>query len=262
MNTNQFPLLDLFIRLRENGLSLGIDEYLTVLRALSAGFGIEDRMALEQLCRVVWIKSDDEGRLLHRLFEQIWNQPVVEDDKSNFSKRDSSEPKPVINLPKNTTPPLPVRPPSNAAVADKQSQVEEVAEQDVASGVSTLDLQTDTFNPDQGVFELPLFVQTILHYLPDNLIIEDHPFRFNFSNEYFPVTRRQMKQSWRHLRRLVREGPREELDVAATVEKVSHQGLLLEPVLIPHRINRTQLLLLIDRDGSMAPFHALTPSIS
>jgi uncharacterized protein with von Willebrand factor type A (vWA) domain len=30
--------------------------------------------------------------------------------------------------------------------------------------------------------------------------------------DYFPVTRRQMKQSWRYLRRPVREGPLEELD--------------------------------------------------
>ncbi|MGI2903146.1 eIF2A-related protein [Tolypothrix sp. VBCCA 56010] len=76
--------------------------------------------------------------------------------------------------------------------------------------------------------------------------------------EYFPVTRRQMKQSWRYLRRFVREGPATELDVEATVNQFARQGVLLQPALIPRRVNRAELLLLFDRDGSMMPFHALS----
>lgn len=82
--------------------------------------------------------------------------------------------------------------------------------------------------------------------------------RFSLLTEYFPVTRRQMKQSWRHLRRPVREGPPEELDVVATVEKIGREAILLEPVLVPRRSNRAELVLLIDQDGSMVPFHALS----
>ena len=36
---------------------------------------------------------------------------------------------------------------------------------------------------------------------------------FLLNTDYLPVTRRQMKQSWRYLRRLVREGPAVELDL-------------------------------------------------
>ena len=82
--------------------------------------------------------------------------------------------------------------------------------------------------------------------------------RFILTSEYFPVTQRQMKQSWRYLRRPVREGPRIELDVEATVNQIGRQGLLLEPVLVPRRVNRAELLLLIDQGGSMVPFHALS----
>jgi uncharacterized protein with von Willebrand factor type A (vWA) domain len=81
---------------------------------------------------------------------------------------------------------------------------------------------------------------------------------FLLSTEYFPVTRRQMKQSLRYLRRMVREGPRTELDVEATVSKIGRQGVILEPVLVPARMNRTELLLLLDQDGSMVPFHILS----
>jgi uncharacterized protein len=81
--------------------------------------------------------------------------------------------------------------------------------------------------------------------------------RFILAGDYLPVTQRQMKQSWRHLRRMVREGMKTELDLEQTVSQISSKGMLLEPVLVPRRVNRTELILLIDRDGSMAAFHAL-----
>jgi WD40 repeat protein/uncharacterized protein with von Willebrand factor type A (vWA) domain len=85
---------------------------------------------------------------------------------------------------------------------------------------------------------------------------------FTESNEYFPVTSRQMKQSWRYLRRFIREGPPIELDVEATVNQMSRQGMLLYPVLKPRRVNRNELLLLVDQDGSMAPFHSLSERLA
>ncbi len=81
---------------------------------------------------------------------------------------------------------------------------------------------------------------------------------FNLIAAYFPVSRRQIKQSWRYLRCLVREGPAVELDLSATVNQIGRQGIFLNPVLVPRRINRTQLLLLIDQDGSMMPFHTIS----
>src|SRR5438105_1957435 len=66
-----------------------------------------------------------------------------------------------------------------------------------------------------------------------------------------------MKQSWRSLRRLLREGPSTEVNIEATVESVGRLGMLLEPVLVPPYRNRAELLLLIDQGGSMVPFHAL-----
>jgi hypothetical protein len=45
------PLLELFTRLREAGLPLGIDDYQAVLQSLKAGYGLPDRAALARLCR-------------------------------------------------------------------------------------------------------------------------------------------------------------------------------------------------------------------
>ena len=82
--------------------------------------------------------------------------------------------------------------------------------------------------------------------------------RFILIGEYFPVTERQMKQIWRYLRRPVRQGAATVLDIEATVHQIGRQGILLKPVLVPPRVNQAELLLLIDRDGSMVPFGELS----
>lgn len=45
----ELPLLDLFTRLREAGLPLGINEYHILLHALQEGFGTTDQEALAEL---------------------------------------------------------------------------------------------------------------------------------------------------------------------------------------------------------------------
>ncbi|MEH2026504.1 VWA domain-containing protein [Nostoc sp.] len=77
-----------------------------------------------------------------------------------------------------------------------------------------------------------------------------------------PVTHRQMKQGWRYLRQFSREGPPIELDMEATIQQVAQYGVLLNPVLVPRRTNRIELLLLIDQDGSMVPFHHLSQQLA
>lgn len=77
-----------------------------------------------------------------------------------------------------------------------------------------------------------------------------------------PITHRQMKQGWRYLRQFSREGAPVELDMEATIQQVAQQGILLNPVLVPQRTNRIELLLLIDRDGSMVPFHHLSQELA
>ena len=71
----------------------------------------------------------------------------------------------------------------------------------------------------------------------------------------FPLTYREVAQAWRRLRRPVRVGPRTELDVEATIAYRSQQGVATSIILKPRRRNVARLLLLVDRQGSMTPFH-------
>jgi len=75
---------------------------------------------------------------------------------------------------------------------------------------------------------------------------------------YFPVSRRAMTYLWRYLRRPIADGPANVLDITATVKQVCRQGFFLAPVYRRREVNRAHLLLLIDQDGSMTPFHRFT----
>ncbi|MBD2463947.1 hypothetical protein H6G89_23375 [Oscillatoria sp. FACHB-1407] len=233
----ELPLLDLFTRLQEAGLPLGIDEYCLLLRALQSGFGTGDRETLADLCRTLWVKSSDDEHLFNYHFEQLVKEASIE--KSTSNSEDSrlqpnvSEPqeKGLPNWQNNQGNKLPDTTTFTLASAELMEIGDEIQ---VAEAVQIRTQQ------DKGT----------------------SPNRFTQSDEYFPVTRRQMKQSWRHLRRLVREGLPTELDIEATIALTVQQGVLLEPVLVPRRVNRTELLLLLDQKGSMMPFHALSQRLA
>lgn len=230
MKLEELPLLDIFNSLRQrHGLPLGVDEYLAVLRSLQAGFGIGNRQEVEQLCCLVWAKSEEENRLVRRLFEQMWRYSLAEldNDGKHF-------------------PDIPEKPKPSSTSAELEAPSAETPTPEPLPELETHPSPT------------PEPVQAVQAVRSSRRNRELRRPRYSLLTEYFPVTRRQMKQCWRYLRRPVREGVPIELDVGATVAKIGHEGILLEPVLMPPRFNRTDLVLMIDQEGSMVPFHELS----
>jgi uncharacterized protein len=229
MTARMLPLQDLFNRLREAGLPLGVDNYMQLVRALQAGFGLPKRAHLARLCRILWVKSKEEERLFNFHFEQVMAlmpQTVEPQVPAQMDGRqpDSVEPPPLQ--------PVQPQPALTAPLLDTMIKTEGEARA----------------------------VQAILQPATDSLLPDAS--RLLRTLEYFPVTPRQMKQTWRHFRFRLREGPPVELDVEATINRVAREGVLLEPVLVPRRVNRARLILLLDQEGSMVPFHALSRRLS
>ena len=77
------------------------------------------------------------------------------------------------------------------------------------------------------------------------------------SRDYLPITRNQTKQSWRYLRLMERYGPKTEVDLLRTLRNMADHGDLTEPIMVPRRLNRAKLTLLIDTSASMVAFHEL-----
>ncbi len=216
MKLEELPLLDIFNSLRQrHGLPLGVEEYLVVVRSLEVGFGVNNRQELEQLCCILWAKSEEENRLIRRLFKEMWWPKSKQEDKST-------------------------KPNTSNSPTDEQSLLDD----------QSSDLETPGITPEP--------VQAVQAVRSSRGDREMKRPRYMLLTEYFPVTKRQMKQCWRYLRRPVRQGVPTELDVEATVAKIGREGTLLQPVMMPPRTNRTDLVLLIDQEGSMMPFHDLS----
>ncbi len=105
-----------------------------------------------------------------------------------------------------------------------------------------------------------------LQFLPGQMVAESHLIsatssvtQFLHTDEYFPVTRRQMVKGWQFLRLKEKSDGREGIDVPETIKQVAREGLFLNPVYKTGERNREDTLLIFaDYRGSMTPFHELT----
>jgi uncharacterized protein with von Willebrand factor type A (vWA) domain len=248
MNEDRLPLLDLFLRLREVDLPLGIGEYQTLIRALQFGFGAADREALRRLCSMIWVKSAEEQRLFDYTFDKLWREHDEAARAEGQSRAESQ---------------LEDESSERVGAMRKGEAVSSVVGDDLArQAATTVSIPTSSTTVAAAIDNfVPVIADEVglAQTMLSALTVSDLPVRrFLLAGEYFPVTRRQMKQSWRYLRRMVREGPSVNLNVEATVKKLAREGVLFEPVLEPRRINRAELLLIVDQEGSMVPFHALS----
>lgn len=217
---NPHPLLDrLFYRLRQDGFALGVSEYLVTLKAIRGGWGTQDANALKQLLKSFWCHSLAQQDHLEVIFRAISAEESPKEVESRESNADSSSDS---------------SPSANPSPASPGEQLPTVV------GVST---------PTPEFSLLPI-------KSPINLLeqqTEDRDFQ-----AYYPISRRYMVYSWRYLRRMVGDGREDVLDVAATIAKFCEQGFFLEPKYCRRERNHTDLLLLIDQEGSMTPFHHFT----
>lgn len=315
MATDSLPLLELFTRLRDSGMPLGIDEYQLALKAMSKGFGVGDRAALLRLCETLWTKTEEERQRLAYHFEQLMPPRIDSDVESQMPLQPSRQflspayialavglvvgvgaaamvwvyrDKPVPAAPTAQTPPAETSlPPSPAP--PQSSEIEEVPKETIKPPM----LEEETrwiwlifigiIALTTGLLLITWLSQWLLKRSPSKApklssdkfskgtqAIHDeieaaraqqrstNRARFSAGGQYLPITQRRMKQSWRYLSRPVREGVPTELDVEATIQRIGQQGSALEPVLVPPRTNRAALMILVDQDGSMTPFHKLT----
>ncbi|SDT13420.1 VWA domain-containing protein [Actinoplanes derwentensis] len=211
---------DLISRLRRRGLPLGVDDLVTLRAALAAGHGLGSTEALSALCVTLWATSRRDAEIIRSTLLLVglpeWSMATV-----GIEVGDVPTPLPA------SAPPL--------------SHAEPVlGSQPAAVGVDDEDLSIAQPSLRVGGVEPPRSGQSA---------------PFLIMSPQYPVSEREVAEAWRRLRRPTRHGPRVELDVQATVNRYAATGVVTGPVLMPRRVNAARLLLLIDRHGSMTPFH-------
>ncbi|MCW3842883.1 hypothetical protein ONA70_22550 [Micromonospora yasonensis] len=211
---------DLVTRLRRRGLPLGIDDCASLRQALAAGFGLASTEDLAELCVALWAKSVGEREIVRAAFAQV-EVPVWQTDVA-----EEASPTPPPTADPLAGDGLRMDPQDGPQPAGEQPATGEPAP--AAQHVTGLAMQP----PSTGSFD------------PSLVIVPQ-----------YPLSEREIAQAWRRLRRPVRTGPPVELDVVATLDRYARTGVASAPVLVPARRNTARLLVLVDRQGSMTPFH-------
>lgn len=223
-----FFLWTLFQQLRRRGFAIGPAEYQAVRLALRAGFGWSSRHELREVCSALWATSVEERAVVAALFDQHvssdWDLGEAPRDGAPDADGNVSLPDAHVH--------------SAEALNAESGSAGQVPERTVPGTAATGRL------PPLALSEIPVL-----------------PYEHVFLPQY-PVSFRGVAQAWRRLRRPVREGPATELDVDGTVRRRCAQGVVSAPALRPPRRNRVRLLLLVDRQGSMAPFHSYVNEVT
>ena len=97
--------------------------------------------------------------------------------------------------------------------------------------------------------------------IQQQMIQKAQPVKFVLKVKYSILGERQMAQAWRKLRVNERNGAKTELDLEATVRFVAKRGAFYAPEMRSALGNVARLHFLIDREGSMVPFHHFSKAI-
>lgn len=214
----------IFQQLRRCGFQIGMRELLDVMRAIEEGFCVSGPGAMKDVARLIWCYSPTE----RYDFDRIWAEFEPQLQRLTKPASDASKsPNPITTqLPESTAQNVPDLP--------RQSELPKVGEPHHQS------------TPDFRAF--PLQVPTMNAKHPDTYELQ----------AYAPVSHRQMVYAWRYLHRPVADGTLDVLDVSTTVQMATHQGFFLKPIYKRRVRNHAQLLMFVDQDGSMVPFHRIT----
>jgi len=182
---------------------------------------------LRDLCCALWAKSRQEQEILIKLFDDL----VADLELDNWQ------------LPKETQIPI-----SSESPAQKSLPKEPTPE--------------EPLEPKEELSTTPPVVEGHKRFPaipPPSMDVLKQPF---ILSPQFIINYREMAQTWRRLRKPVRKGAKLELDIEATIERRCRQGVVAPIVLVPRQRNAARVLLLIDRQGSMTPFHRASDELS
>jgi len=212
-------LVRLFLGLRGCGLALGIAELIAAREALAGGLGGGGEDGLGWLLRLLWCRSAAQNAELDTLLHRL----MEERQESGAPPPDPCEPPEPVPL---------QAPPADEPPPGEPQSLPPAPPPQPAPGIGPMPVRAPQ-TPDRAAAQRDLIL-------------------------YDPISRRAMAQGWRHLRRLVKDGPCDLIDLDATVERSARLGWYDGPVLERRATDRGHLVLLVDQGGSMVPFHRLT----
>lgn len=254
----------LFSLIRSRGFRPGVGKYLAAISAVEQGYCTTPD-SLKLTLRLLWCQSRDELVIFEPVWDEVWDESI-----RLHKQEEQIQPIPTVtttNFQSNLKPRI--KKSRFARLKDNLLRALTKVQNffrywllDIFKKLSWAfspkkqhDIEPISMPiepPREKPSEQPKFDFVPIRAPKVNSIESD---RNGELQEDFPISRRYMIYAWRHLRRLVPIGRADVLDVEATVSAVAEWGFYLKPIYRRREINRTHLVLFVDREGSMTPFH-------
>ncbi len=230
---NDLPLYNTFNSLKKNGFDLGIEEYYIFLDALLNGFRFDatkshfEKENLRFLARTVWLKPTQSK---HQ-FEKIFNDTFEEIGSSSEKKQEENK-----NLPKNEH--------SKETPEKKDESIEK----------SDID-KNKTSNQKEHLIKFILGNTNEKSEKSNiNTEIKQPKRNFLFTENYFDISQRQIKQSFRSLPIFQSSSASNEINIEATLHHWAKKGFFEKPIFYRKKSLYNNVVLLTDNKGSMLSF--------
>lgn len=244
--------LDLFYGLREEGVPVGIQEWLTFLEALDRGLHGSSLLGFYQLGRACLIKSETYFDAYDRVFARVFRGV-----EGAYGEEVVDKVLEWLRNPKN----FPNLTPEQLAALERLSH-----EELMRRFLETLEKQTERHDGGDkwiGTGGRSPFGHSGQH--PTGIRVGGPPRsrsamkvaeerRFRDYRTDLSLDVRQIRVALRRLRQLTRSGEATELDLDRTVDETCRNAGEIELVFRPPRRNDVRLLLLMDVGGTMDPY--------
>ncbi|RRR69408.1 MAG: VWA domain-containing protein [Candidatus Viridilinea halotolerans] len=221
--------VDLFLLLRQHILTLGLKDLFAVLSIVDQQWPwpADEHEEYRLRIRLLWCRTSGE----EQIFDELWVPTFAHALQDDVGERAAPPPS------------LPPAPPPPEVHDTFEQQQDERAQPDPSPNAASVAAQWEP---------LPF-------YVPLSLAPVDEAFELG---SYWPIAHRQMVYAWRYLRRPVADGPCDRFDLDATLAATIRYGLFRGPVYRRRERNHAQLILLLDQNGSMMPFHRFTRDLA
>ena len=242
--------LDLFYGLREEGVPVGMQEWLTLMDALRKNLHGSSLLRFYHISRACLVKSeayyDRYDRVFARVFEGVEGSIDVTDEVMQW-----------LNNPEN----FPKLTPEQLEELERLSSdelmrrfMETLAEQDERHDGGSKWVGTGGRSPygNNGVHPTGIRVGGKSRNRSAMKVAEERHFEDYRTDQTLDV--RQIKVALKKLRRMTRDGRASELDIDETIDETCRNAGEIELMFRPPRRNNVRLLLLMDVGGTMDPY--------
>lgn len=227
---------------RELRYSIDVDKYKEFVKlATDNGPALEDHEALGQFCKFLFLQNLRDEEKFMRIFQEAVKKELQHILTRAETARSNSGASPADSTSRTQTP----------SDAGKRQSVINKPEREKKEDTDEVEHTRDV----PLYFQLPLLENAPQWDSPQEKA------RINYlqTDEYFPITRRNMVKAWQFLRHKDAQGFEDEIDVEATTKQIAKDFFFINPKYKVSVENRKDTLMIFaDYRGSMAPFHELS----